>query len=235
MADNVVDEDEKGKEGKCLNLDLAVITFISNLFFGQLISTLYNVRRENPRSEADHGTDQLLGHHRHCVLSHPFHIFYLNILYFHIFMLVKLTEVSLCLEELIMVMLTVKMMLVRYIVRWTDHTTTMCASKTAFMRSYLSSKNTKVKHHDPNLKAKPNPDRKNHDRAQSNWAWGFILESSPDWKNNQAYPPLLFISFLPSTNSQFLLELKLQPNLQAEQGLGAMICFIDIYVGYAYK
>ncbi|XP_060963956.1 pentatricopeptide repeat-containing protein At1g06140, mitochondrial-like [Cannabis sativa] len=29
--------------------------------------------------------------------------------------------------------------------------------------------------------------------------------------------------------NQFLLELKLQPNLQAEQGLGAMICFIDIY------
>ncbi|KAF4390941.1 hypothetical protein G4B88_030619, partial [Cannabis sativa] len=171
---------------------------------------------------------------------------------------ITLTEVSLCLEELIMVMLTVKMMLVRYIVRWTDHTTTMCASKTAFMRkfryfntqsmtrlsraiddddmqgnlSYLSSKNTKVKHHDPNLKAKPNPDRKNHDRAQSkigNLKPNPTHESSPDWKNNQAYPPLLFISFLPSTNSQFLLELKLQPNLQAEQGLGAMICFIDIY------
>ncbi|KAF4364563.1 hypothetical protein F8388_014052, partial [Cannabis sativa] len=45
--------------------------------------------------------------------------------------------------------------------------------------------------------------------------------------------PASALHLLPSIHqfllNQFLLELKLQPNLQAEQGLGAMICFIDIY------
>lgn len=58
-----------------------------------------------------------------CVPSHSFSFF----------MLVKLAEVPLLLEELVMVMLTVETLLVSYIVWWTDHTATMSAPETSLM------------------------------------------------------------------------------------------------------
>lgn len=75
-----------------------------------------------------------------CVPGHPFSFF----------MLVKLAEVPLLLEELVMVMLTVETLLVSYIVWWTDHTATMSAPETSLMvrcsiHPYLKKRSNHIK------------------------------------------------------------------------------------------